>query len=221
MKRRELFLQWYDAMSQALGPCNWWPAETPFEVMVGAVLTQNTAWTNVERAMAQLREVDLLSPEALAALSLDDLAAFIRPVGYYRVKAARLANLLSFLRERCDLSPERLRTEDTDQLRKALLEVKGVGPETADSILLYALERPVFVVDAYTARICRRHGLVPEEVGYDELQGLFTDVLDADVPFFNEFHAQLVKVGNNWCKARSPKCEQSCPLQPFLEEAAS
>lgn len=206
----------YRAMLDSLGPSHWWPGETPFEVCVGAVLTQNTAWTNVEKAISALRKAGALSPEAMHSLTQEELAALIRPAGYFNIKAGRLRSFLEFLRAEADWDMEALASQETAVLREKLLSIRGIGPETADSMLLYAFDRPMFVVDAYTARIMSRHGLVPEDTNYDELQSLFMDVLPENVQMYNEFHALIVRVGKDWCKKREPRCG-TCPLEAFLE----
>jgi len=216
MDREALLTRYYQAMLAARGHRNWWPADTPFEVCVGAVLTQNTAWTGVRKAIDALREHGCLSPEPLDALPLERLAELIRPAGYFRLKAERLKNLLAYLREACAFDLEALAGRDMLQVRGELLAVRGVGPETADSILCYALGQPSFVADAYTRRILSRHGLMPEDASYDDLRDFFMDVLPPDAALYNDFHAQLVGVGNLWCKARAPLCDQ-CPLGPFLD----
>lgn len=211
-------------MHDALGPSNWWPGDSPFEIATGAILTQNTNWTNVEKAIANLRDDALLTPAAMARLSEDELAERIRPAGFFRLKANRLNNFLRFLKERAP-SPDALsvpdmdflRTQDMDALRHDLLSVKGIGPETADCILLYALEYPSFVADAYTARLLHRHGHLPAEAPYDELRDFFMDAIPPDVLRFNEYHALIVRVGKNWCKKRAPKCDE-CPLRGFLDQ---
>ena len=215
--RAALLLVFYETLVRELGPSRWWPAETPFEVAVGAVLTQNTNWANVERAIANLRREGVLEPEALYALDEARLAELIRPAGYFRLKAGRLRNLLVFLEEQCSLRIEGLRGRDMDSLRGELLAVKGVGPETADSILLYALEMPSFVVDAYTRRIVSRHSLLDEGVSYHDLRKFFMDVLPRDVNLYNEFHALLVRAGNHWCGKKRGNCGE-CPLSVFLEK---
>lgn len=215
MNRRTLFLNMASAMLDALGPSRWWPAETPFEVAVGAVLTQNTNWANVERAIANLKAGGAFDAKSLAALSDEALAERIRPAGYFRLKARRLKNLLTMLVRDCDGDITALGGQDMATVREKLLAVSGVGPETADSILLYALDYPSFVVDAYTARICHRHGLTPEDAGYEELREFFMEGLPEDVALYNEFHALLVRVGNAWCRPRAPKCGE-CPLERFL-----
>ncbi|KHK01232.1 endonuclease III domain-containing protein [Desulfovibrio sp. TomC] len=215
MKRHTLFLNMYSAMLDALGPSGWWPAKTPFEMAVGAILTQNTNWQGAARAMDNIRLSGRLDPVALYELPDGELAELLRPAGYFRLKAGRLKNLLALIVE--DLGGDILTLADAglETARERLLAVKGVGPETADSILLYGLGLPSFVVDAYTARICSRHALVPEDASYDELRELFMDALPVDVGLYNEFHALLVRVGNGWCRPRAPKCD-ACPLGRFL-----
>ena len=215
MKRQGLFLEMYAAMLEVLGPSGWWPAETPFEMAVGAILTQNTNWDNVEKAIGNLRAADVLAPRRLYELPEADLAELLRPAGYFRRKAARLRNLLALVVEELSGDIANLAGRDMEEARARLLAVRGVGPETADSILLYGLGYPSFVVDAYTARICSRHGLVPEEVEYGELRELFMDALPEDVVVYKELHALFVRVGNGWCRPRAPKCA-SCPLARFL-----
>ncbi|HEY7678149.1 MAG TPA: endonuclease III domain-containing protein [Candidatus Methylomirabilis sp.] len=211
---RQRLLRLYDLMFRAYGPQHWWPARTRFEVVVGAVLTQNTAWTNVEKAIARLRAAGALRPAALAALPRQRLAALIRSAGYYNIKAERLQNLLRYLRRRCGLHLPRLFRGAPQALRRELLAVNGIGPETADSILLYAGNIPIFVVDAYTRRILARHGLLRPDAGYGETQALFTAHLPPDVALFNEYHALLVMVGKDHCRS-VPRCE-TCPLRADL-----
>lgn len=202
----------YERLFNAYGPLNWWPGESPFEVMVGAVLTQNTNWGNVEKAIANLRQADALSLPAMSALEPARLAGLIRPAGYYNLKAKRLSNLLAMINERYDGDLEWFFAQSTEEIRRALLAVKGVGPETADSICLYAADKPVFVIDAYTFRILGRHGLAEEDMGYFELQELFMDALPQEVPMFNQFHAMLVHLGKDRCKKTNPRCE-GCPAE--------
>ncbi len=208
----EILQEIYQRLFRHFGPQNWWPAETPFEVCVGAILTQNTNWRNVERAIENLKARNLLSPEALYELPEDLLAALIRPAGYFRVKARRLKEFVRWLVENYGGDLATLDEKDTDELRRELLSLQGIGPETADSILLYALERPVFVVDAYTRRILLRHGLVTEEADYHEIQELFMENLPSEVELFNEYHALLVACGKHYCQARKSLCEAPCPL---------
>ncbi|WP_147821413.1 endonuclease III domain-containing protein [Salidesulfovibrio onnuriiensis] len=215
MGRAETLMDMYDAMLGALGPSHWWPGETPLEIAVGAVLTQNTNWKNVSQAIDNLKRAGLLDVKGLLALPVPELEEFIRPAGYFRLKAGRLRNLLAFIDREVDGDIGLLGDRDFSGLREALLGVKGIGPETADAILCYALDYPVFVVDAYTARMFQRHGLVPNEADYHELQAFVMDVLPRDVALFNEYHALIVRVGKDWCKKQKGLCE-TCPLQPFL-----
>ncbi len=199
-------------MYEALGPQGWWPGETPFEVCVGAILTQNTNWQNVERAINNLKKKGLLSPQALHELPEDVLAELIRPAGYFRVKARRLKNFIRFLVENFEGDLARLFALPLEEARQALLTVSGIGPETADSILLYAGEKPTFVIDAYTRRILIRHGLATEEMGYEDLREMFMRHLPEDSALYNEYHALLVAVGKNFCRPQNPRCEE-CPLK--------
>ncbi len=204
----------FDRLLRTLGPQEWWPGESPFEVLVGAVLVQNTSWKNVERAIANLRDAGVLQPRSLYALSPSELEQLIQPAGYFRVKAKRLRNLLRFVVEQYDGSLEAMREVETSRLREELLSINGVGPETADSILLYALGKPAMVVDAYTQRIWARHGWIGYDTDYHQLQEAVMGGLPDEVPLFNELHALIVNVGHHWCK-RAPKCQQ-CPLQELL-----
>lgn len=209
MRRRLLRL--YDALHQRFGPQDWWPATTRFEVVVGAILTQNTAWSNVERALTTLRAHRLLTPARLGPVPLRHLARLIRPSGTFRVKARRLRAFVWYLRDRYQGSLRRMSRAPLDALRSQLLDVSGIGPETADSILLYALGRPVFVVDAYTRRILSRHRLLARGAGYEEVRALFEHHLPSDPRLFNEYHALLVAVGKEYCRSR-PRCGE-CPLR--------
>jgi len=202
----------YERMLAQLGPQHWWPAETPFEVMVGAILTQNTSWKNVERAIDNLKGVGLMSLEALSALPTGLLAEYIRPAGYYNIKAGRLHNLLTFINEHHGGDLQAFLDQPLASFREQLLSIKGVGRETADSILLYAANLPVFVVDTYTHRILVRHQVIDEEFGYEAIQELFMDNLACDTRLYNEYHALLVRVGNVYCKKNNPNCA-ACPLQ--------
>jgi endonuclease-3 related protein len=192
----------------AFGPQHWWPADTPFEVMVGAILTQNTAWTNVEKAIANLKAERVLTPARLLALPHARLARLIRPAGYYNVKARRLASFIEWLADSGGLAS--LARVPTNDLRPRLLAVNGIGPETADSILLYALNRPVFPIDAYTRRILSRYGLIQGDEPYDDLRIAVEHSLGPDVQRLNEFHALLVRLAKTHCLSR-PVCS-SCPL---------
>jgi endonuclease-3 related protein len=205
----------YQRLFQAFGPQDWWPGETPFEVMVGAVLTQNTNWQNVERAIANLRDADLLSPQALYAVAQEELEELIRPAGYFRVKARRLRSLVSFVVERYGGSLDAMFRTDLATLRTELLAINGIGPETADSILLYAGGLPAFVVDAYTHRVLGRHGWVGFDADYHEIQERLQDSVPQDVQIYNEYHALIVRLGKHFCRKRQPKCAE-CPLAELL-----
>lgn len=212
MSTADTLHQMYERMLAQLGPQHWWPAETPFEVMVGAMLTQNTNWKNVERAIDNLKRAGLMSLPALAELPVALLAEYIRPAGYYNIKAGRLKNLLNHIVDHHSADLHDFLSQPLVNFREQLLAIKGIGRETADSILLYAAELPIFVVDAYTHRILLRHNLIDEDCGYEMIQELFMEHLPCEVPLYNEFHALLVKVGNLYCKKKNPDCA-ACPLQ--------
>ncbi|HLJ40345.1 MAG TPA: hypothetical protein VKT50_02540 [Candidatus Acidoferrales bacterium] len=207
---------YYHTLYGSLGPQSWWPAKTPFEVIVGAILTQNTNWTNVEHAIANLRREHLLSPRAMERVSTTHLASLIHSSGYFRQKAKKLKAFVRFLSDEYSGSLKRMFQTPTAELREKLLGVHGIGPETADSILLYAGAKEIFVVDAYTKRILSRHGWVGDKATYEEMRTLIESHLPRDVSRYNEFHALLVNVGKNWCRPRDPRCSE-CPLGPFLE----
>jgi endonuclease-3 related protein len=202
----------YRVLYQAYGPQHWWPGDTPFEVMVGAVLTQNTAWANVEKAMANLKRERLLTPSRMFNLEPGKLALLIRPCGYFNIKTKRLRHLLSFIHTRYSNSLTRMFSTDPSLLRQQLLEVNGIGPETSDAIMLYAGEKPFFVVDAYTRRIFSRQGLIAGNADYYAVQDLFMDNLPMDARFYNEYHALIVRVGKDYCKKTRPFCG-GCPLR--------
>jgi endonuclease-3 related protein len=205
----------YRAMLRELGPQYWWPARTRFEVIVGAILTQNTAWSNVERAIFNLRKARVLHPDRLRRVPKARLARLLRPSGYFNVKAGRLRSFLGWFHLRFGGSLDRMFATPLGRLREELLGVNGIGRETADSILCYAGDLPVFVVDAYTRRILSRHGLSDPGADYEEVRVLFERSLPQKVSVYNECHALLVNVGKNFCRPRNPRCEQ-CPLEPFL-----
>ncbi len=205
----------YRAMERALGPQGWWPGRTCFEVIVGAILTQSTAWSNVARAITSLRRARVLRPEALADLPTLRLARLIKSSQYYRTKTARVKGFLRFLRVRYVLNLCRMLAQRPSILRQELLAVPGIGPETSDSILLYAGLVPTFVLDAYTQRIVARHGLIPSDATYDAVQALFIGSLPPDAALYNEYHALLVAVGKNYCRP-TPRCA-TCPLRRDLE----
>jgi endonuclease-3 related protein len=233
----------YSTLSRAWGRQHWWPAETAFEVIVGAFLTQNTNWSNVERALAQLRDAKVLSVAGIRKIKLRQLEQLIRSSGYFRQKAARLKNFVEFLDRHYRGSLARMFAQPTSQLREELLALNGIGPETADSILLYAGQHPVFVVDAYTKRIATRHAWLPERATYEEIRLLFErDLSDCKVAehssgeperavhppsrmslaarspqaqVFNEVHGLIVGIGKKHCLKSAPKCE-ACPLHHLL-----
>ncbi len=201
----------YRRLLERFGPQHWWPGETTLEIIVGAILTQNTNWTNVEKAIVNLKRTERLSIDAIHHLSQDELAELIRPAGYYNIKARRLKNFMDWLFEtyRGDLSV--LEEQHESGLREQLLAINGIGPETADSILLYAFGKPVFVVDAYTCRILGRHRFLEPPVEYEQVRDLLEASLPRDVALYNEFHALFVRLGKEFCKTR-PHC-QGCPLE--------
>jgi endonuclease-3 related protein len=199
----------YRRLFDRFGPQYWWPAEEPFEVIVGAILTQSAAWGNVEKAINNLKRAGALSPGKLRLLSLPRLAGLIHPCGYYNAKALKLKSFSFWLGNHYDDDLNRLFASDTDELRRQLLSVHGIGQETADSILLYAADKPVFVIDAYTRRIFSRIGLAPAKDSYAGYQAFFMEHLPADAEMFNEYHALLVRLGKEVCRRR-PLCSQCC-----------
>ena len=211
MDKRKKLLSIYRKLETAYGPQGWWPGEGRFEIVVGAILTQNTNWTNAARAIANLKRTGRLNFQGMMEWDEDELAECIRPSGYYRQKSRKLKDFLHFLQDEYEGDLDRLLAEDPSCMRKRLLKVRGIGPETADSIILYAGGHPVFVVDAYTYRIFRCQGLISEEAGYDEVQELVMQNLDLDERLFNQFHALLVRLGKTHCR-KSPQC-QGCPLE--------
>jgi endonuclease-3 related protein len=209
--------EYYRALFAAFGPQHWWPGETQFEVIVGAILTQNTSWTNVERAIANLRAAKLLSSAAIDTVPLRRLERLNRSSGYFRQKARKLKAFCEFLRVEYRSSLKAMFETPTSALREKLLGVFGIGPETADSILLYAGQHGVFVVDAYTKRMLARHGWVDEAAKYDDVRSMVERQFPGDVERFNEFHALIVNTGKHFCRTRQPLCEK-CPLGPHLQE---
>lgn len=208
---KKSILEIYDRLFRRYGPQGWWPARTRTEVVVGAILTQNTAWSNVERAIDNLRQARVLTWRALRDLPERELTELIRPSGTYEVKAKRLGSFVRYLWENHNGSLRSLLIGELKTARRRLLSIHGIGPETADAILLYAGNRPTFVVDAYTRRILRRHHLCHEKADYETVRRLFHAALPADPRLFNEYHALLVAVGKNHCR-KSARCE-GCPLE--------
>jgi endonuclease-3 related protein len=206
---------YYNSLLTAFGPQHWWPGKTPFEVIVGAILTQNTSWTNVEPAIENLRSARLLTPRAIEKTSPQKIEALIRSSGYFRQKARKLKAFCAFLRYEYGGSLKRMFAESTAELREKLLGVFGIGPETADSILLYAGGHAVFVVDAYTKRILARHGWTKEDAKYDDVRWIFERQFPSDVARFNEFHALIVQTGKRYCRPKEPACDE-CPLGRYL-----
>ena len=206
---RDLLLDIYDRMLRRHGPQHWWPGDTPFEVMVGAILTQAASWSNVRKAISNLKDADALSPEAIRSMSTEELARLVYPSGYYNSKARKLKALAAYLGQRFDDDPNSMSREDPEELRQELLGVYGIGEETADDILLYAVGKPAFVIDAYTRRVFSRLGLAPDQGSYGNYRSLFTETLVHDREIFAEYHALIVRHGREVCRKR-PLCEACC-----------
>lgn len=213
-----ILMKIYHTLYRAYGPMHWWPGETPFEVMVGAILTQNTSWRNVEKAIQNLKARKMLHVRGIHQLKKSQLASLIRSSGYFRIKADRLKAFVNFLVDHYSGNLGKMRKEGLNILRQKLLRIRGIGPETADSILLYGLGKPVFVVDAYTKRILSRHGILSERASYEEVQRLFMDHLPHDKRLFNEYHALLVHLGKTLCK-KTPRCDR-CPIKGIEHKRA-
>lgn len=208
----------YHRLIEAFGPQGWWPGRSPLEIIVGAILTQNTNWQNVEKAIARLDTAGALDWAVLRDLPAGQLAELIRPAGYYNVKSKRLKNFVNWLWESCAGDLEQARERPLDQLRDELLSINGIGPETADSILLYALEMPTFVVDTYTRRMLERHDLIDSTAGYEDMRSLFQLAVRPHVARYNEYHALIVRLGKAHCRP-SPRCA-GCPLEWHLKTVA-
>lgn len=204
----------FHKMNKHFGDLHWWPGESKIEVIVGAILTQNTAWGNVEKAISNLKAYNSLSPKSLVEIPLETLRKLIRPAGFYNIKAQRLKNFVHWLCANYEGNIDKMFEEDTYILRLKLLQIKGIGEETADSILLYAGDKPVFVIDAYTRRILDRHNIISEDAPYRTLQSLFMENLPHKTRLFNQYHALLVETGKRYCH-KKPKCE-GCPLKDLL-----
>jgi endonuclease-3 related protein len=214
MKAALVLMDIYNRLFSFYGHQYWWPGDSPFEIAVGAILTQNTNWSNVEKAIGNLKKERLLNAKALYHLPTEKLASLIRPAGYYNIKAKRLKSFMNFLFDNYNGSMGKMQKEITSSLREKLLGVNGIGEETADSILLYAFQKPVFVIDAYTKRVFSRYGLIAYRASYEEYQKMFHQELDEDVQLFNEYHALLVRVGKEYCKSK-PLCGE-CPLNGIV-----
>lgn len=201
----------YKRLEKHYGATHWWPGDSPFEIAIGAILTQNTSWSNVEKAIVNLKQKNLLCPRQMVAAPLEELETAVRPSGYYRQKTKRLLTFCEYLIARHQGSMKKMGKRPLGELRCDLLALNGIGPETADDILLYACEKPIFVVDTYTKRILSRHGLADENISYHDLQKVFHTNLTMDVALFKEFHGLIVYTGKDFCRS-IPRCE-SCPLQ--------
>ncbi|HSC78321.1 MAG TPA: hypothetical protein VLB32_07135 [Candidatus Acidoferrales bacterium] len=210
--------RYYGRLYRHFGPQRWWPARTRFEVILGALLTQNTSWANVEKALNNLRREDLLSPARLSRVRVPRLERLLRPSGYFRQKTRAVRHFLGHLQNHYAGSLRKMLSRPAAELRDELLDLNGIGEETADSMLLYAAGRPVFVIDAYTRRVISRHGLASERATYGELQDVFHRHLPRRASLFNEYHALLVLVGKGYCHRQEPNCD-ACPLGPELERS--
>ncbi|MEW6679565.1 MAG: endonuclease III domain-containing protein [bacterium] len=208
---KEILERIYEILYHKFGDMNWWPGETQFEIIIGAILTQNTAWKNVEKAIENLKKENLLIPERINEIPEEKLANIIKPSGFYNQKAKKLKAFINFLFLRYNGSLEKLFEKGLFSLRKELLEISGIGNETVDSILLYAGNKPIFVVDAYTKRILVRHKIIDEKADYEDIQSIFMENLPKDVKLFNNYHALFVKLGKEVCKKTKPLCK-GCPL---------
>jgi endonuclease III related protein len=216
---RQRLLNIFDTLLREFGERHWWPGETSLEIIVGAMLTQNTSWKNVEKAINNLKDADLLDLERLYSVSDEILAEKIRSSGYYNLKTKRLKNIIKVIYEECNASIDNLKTIELSKLREKLLAIKGIGEETADSILLYALGQPIFVIDTYTRRFLVNHGLHEGRCTYGQAQDFFMSNLPADVYLFNEYHALIVALGQTHC-FKVPKCEE-CPLRSDKDKVRS
>jgi endonuclease-3 related protein len=212
--RKELLPEIYAKLLDFFGPQAWWPAKTPFEVILGAILTQNTAWKNVAAAIANLRREDLLTFEDLCRIDARQLATLIRSSGFYNEKTKKIKTFCDHVLKKWEGILENFLAQDMESLRLELLSIRGIGPETADSIILYAAFKPSFVVDTYTYRILSRHGWVEESISYEDLREFFMGALDADVSLFQEFHALIVRTGHLYCRKKA-LC-QDCPLNVYF-----
>lgn len=207
----EQLMEIYNRLYNHFGPRYWWPADTPFEVIIGAILTQNVSWQSAAAAVANLKEAGLLSPEGLLSCPRQELAALVRPARYHNQKAKKLQSFCKVVVEEYGGNLDALLALELERLRHCLLEIYGIGPETADAIILYAAEKPIFVIDAYTHRIFSRLGYFPEKIKYQEMQHFFMTHLSPDVKLYNEYHAQIDALGHHICLKSKPRCVE-CPL---------
>ncbi len=217
MNNSNVLLDIYDRLFKSFGKQHWWPGDTDFEIVVGAILTQNTNWGNVEKAIKNLKTAKIFTPRKLYEIDIQKLAELIRPSGYFNVKAKRLKHFIEWLFLKYNGSLPTMFKQDYVTLREELLSINGIGRETADSILLYAAQKPTFVIDAYTKRVLVRHELIPEEYEYEEMKAFFEENLPEDVSLYNEYHALLVRVGKHYCKPKE-QCEE-CPLKELFNNA--
>jgi endonuclease III related protein len=201
----------YEILLSKNGNQNWWPADTPFEVIVGAILTQSVSWTNVEKAIKNLNDAGILNPDALHKKEVGEIAPLIKSTRFYNEKSKKIKNFMDFFFDEYDGSIQKMCQEEPSHLRQKLLKVKGLGEETVDSILLYACNKPVFVVDAYTKRIFSRYGFIKETASYGDIQRFFMENLPNDISLYNDYHAQIVHLGKNICKTQ-PQCN-ICPIR--------
>ncbi len=209
---KETLVKIYDKLLEAFGPQHWWPADDDFEIIVGAILTQSVSWKNVEKAIDNLKAEGLLSLDAILAVDKDKLAALIKSTMYYNQKALKLKNFCRYIKQNYGRDIYALFEKNIPNMRVELLSIKGIGPETADSIILYAAEKPIFVVDAYTRRIFSRLGFLPDDAEYSQMQDFFMSNLPSDVNLFNEYHALIVRLGKDYCKNKKPLCKE-CPVK--------
>ncbi len=219
MNKTKVLTDIYNSLFKSFGKQHWWPGETDFEVVIGAILTQNTNWSNVEKAIKNLKTAKVFTPKKFHEIKIEKLAELIKPSGYFNVKARRLKNFIEWLFLEYNGSLSKLFKLDCDSLREQLLSVNGIGKETADSIILYAAEKPAFVVDAYTKRVLLRHGLITDDYDYDKVKAVFEDNLPEKVSLYNEYHALIVMVGKYYCKPKM-QCEE-CPLKSVHRKAAN
>ncbi len=217
MNNSNILLNIYDRLFKSFGKQHWWPGDTDFEIVIGAILTQNTNWTNVEKAIKNLKKAKMFTPRKLHEIDISRLAELIKPSGYFNVKARRLKHFIEWLFQKYNGSLSRMFKQDYVKLREELLSINGIGRETADSILLYAAQKPTFVIDAYTKRVLVRHELIPEDYEYEEMKAFFEENLPEDVSLYNEYHALLVRVGKYYCKPKE-QCEE-CPLRDLFDNA--
>ncbi|AEH06081.1 HhH-GPD family protein [Methanothermococcus okinawensis IH1] len=208
----------YNKLLSHFGIQYWWPAETKYEVVIGAIITQNISWKNVEKALNNLKNEDLIDEKRILKINTEKLKELIKPAGFYNIKAERLKNITKYIVDNYKTTDELAKTEkDTNILRNELLNIKGVGKETADSILLYALDRKIFVVDAYTRRIFSRYGIINKDMDYDEIRLIFEDNIIPSLNIYKEYHALIVELGKNYCKKKNPLCN-TCPLNLYCRK---